>query len=191
MNETAMSQTAFLVSSITLLFTVFSFWWMNWRKGSLLVSNVRTYAAGKLGGKLFIRLPLIFFNPGALPVVVENIRLAYFGIDNRSSFLFFNATVEKLKPDENIKNDLATPFAVHRGQALLKICEFVQYRSNFKFESKDYRFTLEAQVGGENEWKEIKTINLKIRPSQVHDLNTAFIVHDNDPQFDQTQPTTR
>ncbi|WP_306546363.1 hypothetical protein [Desulfobulbus sp.] len=185
MSEATMSETALMISSFALSFTIFSFWWMNWRKGSLLVSSVRTYAAGKLGNKLFVRLPLIFFNPGALPVLVENLRLTFLNIDNTRSFLFFNATVEKLKPDEKIKNDLATPFAVHKGQALLQICEFVQMPSSFKFELKNYDFILEAQVGGETDWKEIKTFQLKIRPSQVHDLNTAFIIHDNDPQLNQ------
>jgi hypothetical protein len=120
-----------------------------------------------------------------LPVLVENLRLTFLDIDNTRSFLFFNATVEKLEPDKMAKRDLATPFAVHKGQALLQICEFTQKTSIFKFESSNYDFILEAQVGGETDWKEIKTFQLKIRPSQVHDLNTAFIVHDNDPQLNQ------
>jgi len=48
---------------------------MNWRRGHLKVSNVRTYAAHSSNGKVLVELPLIFYNTGALPILIENLRL--------------------------------------------------------------------------------------------------------------------
>src|SRR4030065_2147483 len=137
-----MSVTALALSIFALTFTIFSFWWMNWRKGSLKISNIRTYAAVSSQNKLLIELPIIFFNPGALPVLVDNLRLIFPDRGGPHTALFFNATVEKLGTDEG--RAFATPFAVHKGQALLKICEFQRPRSGFVFEPQNYEITIEA-----------------------------------------------
>jgi hypothetical protein len=179
-----MSSTALLLSIFALTFTIFSFWWMNWRKGSLKISNIRTYAAVSSQNKLLIELPIIFFNPGALPVLVDNLRLTFPDRGGPHTALHFNATVEKLSTDEG--RAFATPFAVHKGQALLKICEFQRLRSGFKFESQNYEIVIEALIGGAVEWKVIKTFQLKVRESQLKALNTIFVAHDNEPQL--TQP---
>jgi hypothetical protein len=72
-----MSAIALAVSVFAPAFTTYSFWWMNWRKGKLEIGNIRTYAAVSSGKKLLIELPIIFFNSGALPVLVENLRLTF------------------------------------------------------------------------------------------------------------------
>jgi hypothetical protein len=39
-----MTSEAVIISIAALAFTVFSFWWMNWRKGKLIVGPPRTFA---------------------------------------------------------------------------------------------------------------------------------------------------
>src|SRR4030042_539974 len=179
-----MSVTALALSIFALTFTIFSFWWINWRKGSLKISNIRTYAAVSSQNKLMIELPIIFFNHGALPVLVDNLRLIFPDRGGPHSALHFSATVEKLGTVEG--RALATPFAVHKGQALIMICEFQRIRSGFVFEAQNYDIVIEALLGGAVEWKVIKTFQLKVRESQIKVLNTAFVAHDNEPQL--TQP---
>lgn len=178
-----MSLIALALSIFALIFTIFSFWWMNWRKGSLEIGNIRTYAAVSSQNKLIIELPIIFFNPGALPVLVDNLRLIFPDRGGPHTALCFTATVEKLGTDEG--RAMATPFAVHKGQALLKICEFHRLRSGFVFEVQNYEIAIEAMLGGAAEWKVIKTFQLKVRESQIKALNTGLVAQDNEPQLSQ------
>jgi len=137
-----MSAIALVISILALAFTTFSFWWMNWRKGSLEIGNIRTYAAVSSINELLIEIPIIFFNPGALPVLTENLRLTFPDRGGPHTALHFNATVDKLGTEDG--RAFATPFAVHKGQALLKICEFQRTRSGFQFEVQDYEIQIEA-----------------------------------------------
>ncbi len=179
-----MNVTAVLIAILALTFTIVSFWWMNWRKGSIVICDIRTYAAVSSGNILLIELPIIFFNPGALPVMVENLRLSFPDRGGPHTALYFNATVDKLGTDDG--RAFAIPFVVHKGQALVKICEFQRPRSGFKFEEKNYELVIEARTSGIAEWKVVKTFQLKVRDSQLKVLNTIFIVHDNEPQLTQS-----
>lgn len=179
-----MTTVAIVISVLALAFTTYSFWWMNWRKGCLKVGNIRTYAAVSASNKLVIELPILFFNSGALPIIVENLRLTFPDRGGSYSALYFNATVEKLATDQ--ERAFATPFAVDKGQALIKICEFQRLRSGFEFKAGEYDIAIEALLNGASEWIVIKKFNLQVRESQIKALNSIFIAHDNTPQ--QTQP---
>ena len=111
---------AISISLFALAFTVFSFWWMNWRPGSLTVGNIRTYAAHAGSGKLLLAFPCIFFNPGALPTLVQNLRIVLPDHGGEEAPLFFNATVDELGRDTGRK--FATSFAVRGGNVVELIC---------------------------------------------------------------------
>lgn len=179
-----MSIAAVIISTLALLFTTFSFWWMNWRRGKLVLSEIRTFAASSSGNSLVIQLPIIFFNSGAMPVLVNNLRLTFPERGNEHTAMFFNATVERLAMNEG--NSKATPFPVHGGQALLKLCEFFRLRSGFMFEVGEYKINIEGKLNQDSHWNNLKTFTLKIRESQVKNLNSCFIAHDNDPQISQS-----
>jgi len=67
---------ALVISGLALLFSVASFYWMNWRRGRILVGPPKSFAAvGSQDAKLIIRLPLVFFNSGAIPIVVQDLQL--------------------------------------------------------------------------------------------------------------------
>lgn len=179
-----MTIAAIVISLLALVFTTFSFWWMNWRKGNLKLGNIRTYAAVAQGNKLIIELPIIFFNSGALPVLVENLRLIFPERGAESTALYFNAIVEKLATDQG--RAFATPFAVHPGTAQLKICEFQRLRSGFAFSKGSYEICIQCLTSHEKNWKTIKRFHLKVREKQVEALNSIFTAHDNEPQLTQS-----
>ena len=62
-----MSSAALLISTFALFFTIFSFWWMNWRKGKIIVGPPRSFAATSKGenDQLVVQLPFVFYNEGA------------------------------------------------------------------------------------------------------------------------------
>lgn len=174
-----MDISAIAVSVFALIFTTFSFWWMNWRRGKLTLSEVRTYAAVSSGNSLIIQLPIVFFNSGAMPVLVNNLRLTFPEREKKYTALVFNDTVEKLASDQGTSK--ATPFPVHGGEALLKICSFQSRCSGFHFEVGEYELNIEARLNPSKEWILLKTFTLIVRESQVKELNSVFIAHDNDP----------
>ncbi|MFQ5857385.1 MAG: hypothetical protein ACE5LU_17400 [Anaerolineae bacterium] len=71
-----MNNPALIISILALLFTVFSFWWMNWRKGKLHVGSPRGFAAfGSMERKMVLEFPFVFFNDGPIPIIVQSLRL--------------------------------------------------------------------------------------------------------------------
>ncbi len=179
-----MNIAAIVVSVLALLFTTFSFWWMNWRRGKLVLSDIRTFAAVSSGNSLIVQLPIVFFNSGPMPVLINSLRLTFPDHGSEHTALFFNNTVKKLATDE--ETSMATPFPVHGGEALLKICGFHRSRSGFNFEVGVYELKIEGRLDQSADWKVLKTFKLKIRESQVKNLNSCFIAHDNEPQLSQS-----
>lgn len=175
---------AVIVSVLALLFTILSFWWMNWRPGKLKMSEIRSYAAVSTGNTFVVQLPIVFFNSGALPVLVNNLRLTLPDRGGEHTALFFNNTVEKLATDHGTA--MATPFPVHGGEALVRICCFNRLRSGFVFEEGKYDINIEVKLEGRPDWVVLRAFTLKVRASQVESLNSRLVAHDNEPQLSQS-----
>jgi len=107
-----MNYPALIISILALIFTVFSFWWMNWRKGKLILGIPRSFAATCEGeeGVLIVQLPLVFYNRGAAAQIVQNLRLKLEHEEKKSSLLCFNNTLSNLASNEN--REWARQFAV-------------------------------------------------------------------------------
>lgn len=173
-----MNCTAIIISISALAFTIFSFWWMNWRKGTIrLGSNLRSYAACASQNRLLIELPLIFFNTGAVPLVVENLRLHLPKITEENKYLFFNATVAKLGTDED--RGFAKPFSIRGGDVLEIICEFQNTSTSFKFEEGEYEFKIQALLGHKEDWLTLREYTINARGDELKTLNEKLITHDN------------
>lgn len=138
-----MLSTAIIISVCALLFTIYSFWWMNWRKGNLKVSYIKHIGIFNTN-KFYIELPLVFFNTGALPVVVESLRLIFIDNDKTKHFLHFNATRTALSANEG--REFATPFSINKGESIKKYCEFQKNPSEIKLEVGKYEFRLEGKL---------------------------------------------
>ena len=112
-----------MVALVGLFWAVGAFWWMNWRKGKIITSVPRTYAALSQGrdGLLLVRLPLIFYNTGAATIIIQNLQLVLEQNGGRSAILYFNQTVSKL--DARQESDWAKQFPVDgtdRPESLLE-----------------------------------------------------------------------
>jgi hypothetical protein len=172
-----MIYSAFVISALALLFTVFSFWWMNWRTGKLRVGAPRTYAAiGSLAGKMVLEFPFVFFNDGPMPIIVQNLRLV-FSDEREPRPLSFIATVKKLGSDEG--RSFATQFPVRGREATLMICEFQGEPGGMDFEVRSYPMELQARLGYGKPWKCICCFPLNVSPQGLQTINKAFVVHDN------------
>jgi hypothetical protein len=172
-----MNHPALIISILALIFTIFSFWWMNWRKGKLHVGSPRTYAAfGSLEARMVLEFPFVFFNDGPMPIFIQNLRLV-FSDETQIRPINFIATVKKLGKDE--ERAFATQFPVRGREALLLICEFQREPGGMIFESQIYPIELQAKLDNSKQWKKICSFNLKVTDKSLSTINKQFIVHDN------------
>lgn len=172
-----MNNPALVISILALIFTVFSFWWMNWRKGKLHVTTPRSYAAfGSVERKMVVEFPFVFFNDGPIPIIVQNLRILFLDEDEAQP-LNFNATVRKLGTDED--RAFATQFPVRGREAVLLICEFQREPGGMVFKSQSYRLELQAKLGKSKKWKRLTRFPLTVTERSVNTINKQFIVHDN------------
>ena len=169
--------TALVISLLALLFTVFSFWWINARRGRLRVFPPRSYAAfGSETAKLVVDLPLLFFNDGPAPYCVTNLRLCFEG-EKGVRALTFVATKGKLGTDQD--RTFATQFPVRGRDALLLIREFQREPGGLVFEVGSYPMRLEAQLQASTKWRPLARFPLRVNPKGASVINTQFLVHDN------------
>ena len=179
---------AIFVSCLALLFTVFSFWWMHWRPGKLKVGNLQHFAAGR--GRVgypdepnawFIGLPLILFNVGASPLVLESLRLVPTRNTPTQTLLF--TRVDTPLWSENplqvkIENDSTYfPRIVTPNDAVAANVVFLWSPTEQKYEARLYHFFLEAKISGMRSWLKVKEIELDFRDfdeQKIYELSAYY-----------------
>jgi len=162
---------AIFFSLFALGFTIYSFYWMNWRSGKLSVGAPKTFAAACSNGKVIVYLPLVFYNSGARPIIIQDLQLKFF--DQQLEPLYFNATVEKLGTDEG--RAYATQFPLNANTTLQLICEFQVKDYDFCFYQNEFSALLKARID-ENDWKPIKTFPLYIGENASIGLASGGVV---------------
>lgn len=173
-----MKVAAVTISILALLFTVFSFWWMNWRRGAIHLPRVlRSYSGCATGAKVLLDIPLVMFNSGAVPIVVENLRIRLRGSESNEERLFFNAVMLKLASDQG--RAFARPFAVSGGGVTEFVAEFQSKGTSFEFREGEYWIAIDARVGHQDGWLELEDYRLVVQADDLKTLNSARIAHDN------------
>lgn len=177
-----MESPALVVSALALLFTILSFWWMNWRKGKLIVGPPRSFAAVAQGGNetLIVQLPLVFYNDGAAALTVQNLRLLLQQDDRTSPTLYFNNTLHNLASDEG--RLWARQFAVEGRSSYSSIFVFQRRPGNFHFAAGRCQAILEGKLDRSDKWRRMLKFHLQTPVQILDSLNGGpLIPHDNDP----------
>jgi len=164
-----MSYTAVLISVLALLFTVYSFWWMSWRRGRLYVSSLKHCSIFCSESKLYIQLPIVFYNSGALAIVVESLRLRFAHENTNVNTIHFNAILQKFESDEG--RYFAIPFPIQQREAKQVICEFQRNPSEIKFEAKNYKLILEGKLLHKKKWLELTRFNISISINKLSGIS--------------------
>jgi hypothetical protein len=173
----------FALSIFALLFTLYSFWWMNWRRGKLRVGAPRSFAFHNGLEKFVVRFPLVFFNAGAVPIVVENLRLVFREHPNRP--LRFIATLKSIQLTS--ERTMATQFPVRSREAILLVCEFQRESEGGSFaivlEERNYDVELQARLDtGErrsSEWARLINFQLRLDASIIEAGMSKMLIFDN------------
>jgi len=175
------STPALLISILALTFTIFTFWWMNWRKGKLIVGPPLSYAfAAQKDGLLLIVMPLVFYNDGAATQTVQNLRLTLEQNDLKSKTMKFTATVPSLlggKIDDGTRQ-FAHQFAVEGRKSHTGYFEFQRGQNEFVPSQGKCTAVLEGKLNNNTEWETLRIFDLYIKSTK--NLNSC-IPYNNDP----------
>jgi len=133
---------AVAIGVFALLFTVFSFWWMNWRKGKLIIGKPTTYAAVAQEKLLIVQLPLVFYNDGAVARIVSNLRLRLEQDGRTAPVLYFNNTVEDMVSNEGRR--WSRQFAVKGHESYTSVFVFQRSPNSFRFSAGTCKARLEG-----------------------------------------------
>ncbi len=175
-----MENVAMIISLFALFFSLYSFWYMTWRKGKIHISKPQFYmGVGSYMGKMVFRFPFTFYNDGPTPIIIQNLQLIF--QDEMLALRFF-ATMR------NVENDgdraYATEFAIGGREARELGCEFQRQPGEMVFTAKRYPMLLEAQLGYKKPWVPICYFTLNVQEEDVETLNHRFIGHENLPIYE-------
>lgn len=145
---------------------------MNWRKGRLKVSLVKHFVIHNSEKKLYIELPLVFFNTGAMPVIVESLRLFLVDKNGSNKKLHFNAIRKEL--GENDGRYFATPFSINKGESKKIVCEFQKNPSEIILNDSSYSLILEAKQYKNSKWKKVKTLTISIPKEKLENIKSNY-----------------
>jgi hypothetical protein len=173
-----------LLALVGLIWAVGTFWWMNWRKGKIVIGPPRTYAAisHQRDSYLLVRLPLVFYNSGAATIVVQNLRLTLEQDGRKSPVLYFNQTVSEL--DVKQEGGWAKQFPVEGRKAVSLICEFLRKpHGSFVFSVGNCDAVMEGKFDDDKNWKVLGRFKLRTPEAYLSTLNSIgpLMPYDNDP----------
>jgi hypothetical protein len=172
---TWVTMAAVLIAICALLFTVASFWWLNARRGRLRSFEPHTFSAGIPSHVARLRFPVVLYNTGAVPIVVQNLRLR-FPRERDSEPLPWVASRSQIRPDEHESHDFPAVFSVPGRTAHQIFVEFGGPSLGFTLESRDYPTLIEVKLGHKKKWKRLLRFTFRAGDIAAPD---AYITYEN------------
>ncbi|MGW5615141.1 hypothetical protein [Streptomyces sp. NPDC003877] len=169
---------AAVVAACALLFTIASFWWLNARQGVLKSYTPHSFAAATTSSKTLIRIPLIFFNTGPKPIIVQNLRLTLSGTTEGTVTLPWSTTRDRIRPEKDDDPRLPSVFVVAGRSAVQVFAEFSTPLPNFIPELREYQAAVQCKLGHKKHWGDLLEF-----PIQLGNMTnpTAYIAYSNEP----------
>lgn len=197
-----------VISTLALIFTIASFWWIQVRRGRLRSYPPRSYAGSFLNG-LRLSLPLVLYNSGPAPLVVLDFRLRIdrtrkqraqartrtevntVGAQSEQPteeprlpfYMSWHAIQPKLKPakvDEG--RVMPSPFPVEGRRAVERFIEFARGLPYPLPLDGPYRATVEVQLAHRRQWRRLVSFPLHAELVD-RDTRARYIPRTNDPDW--------
>lgn len=153
---------AAVVAGCALVFTVVSFWWLNARQGKLKAYEPYSFAGAATPGLTILRLPLVLFNTGPVPIVVQDLRIRFPDEPDSLLPLPWRNSWPQLKPVGTDQASMPGVFAVEGRKAEQRFIEFGAPFPGFVPQARDYVVSLEAKLGHRKEWRPLLTFTLRL-----------------------------
>lgn len=170
---------AAIVATCALLFTVASFWWLHARRGCLESYQPHTFAAAITPQLVRLRLPLVLYNTGAVPIVVQDLRLRFSGELSSVQPLPWVTSRSQIKPASDEGHAFPAVFSVAGRSAHQIFAEFGAPSLGFTLQARDYPVQIEAKLGHKKEWQPI--LKFKFQAGRIAEPS-AYITYGNAPE---------
>lgn len=168
-----------VVGACALAFTILAFWWLNARQGKLRSYAPHSFAAAVQDTTLLLlRFPLVLFNAGAKPIIVQDLRLVFPKKPQSVLALPWRRSSQQLKPASEDVGVLPAVFAVSGRAAREAFIEFGGPFPGFKLEAKDYPVRIEAVLGHKKGWQAI--LDFTLRAGHIA-FPEQFLAYSNSP----------
>jgi len=167
--------TGVVIGAFALFFTVASFWWLNARRGSLRVARPGAYV---FADRVRLRLPLAFYNTGAVALIVADLRIVVETDDVREP-LHWIAVLPSMGRSGDERSDFATPFDVPGRGTRQLVAEFGDDKSWSPEPSSRHMLRLEAKVHPSDDWRDLAAFDWWAPPPTA-DV-TRMITYRNSP----------
>ncbi|WP_420000100.1 hypothetical protein [Streptomyces boninensis] len=154
-----------IVATCALAFTIGSFWWMNERRGRLRSYAPHTFGAWVKDRQLFVHLPLVIYNTGPKPLIVQNLRLCFSDGPAGIEPLLWNGCLAEARKSHIAKNAKPAIFSVPGRQALQLFVDFgseLPQDRPHKEHLCDRTATIEAMLGDRDAWGPLVRFTLQL-----------------------------
>jgi hypothetical protein len=150
----------------------------NMRRESLQSFDPHTFAFVITQQLVRLRLPLVLYNTGTTPIIVQNLRLRF--LDEPGSLpLGWVATRSQIKPASNDGHAFPAIFPIGGGEPYQIFAEFGAPSLGFTLEARDYSVRIEIKLGHNEQWESLLTFTLRAGHIAHPDI---FITYSNVPE---------
>jgi hypothetical protein len=158
--EVAAPWLSLLIACLALLFTVGSFWWLNARQGRLKSFEPHTFAAAR-AHILRLRFPLVLYNSGPKPIVIQDLRLSFPDEPQWNIPLPWTSTRSRLRPESDDQLALPAVFSLLGRTAQQMFIEFGGDFPEVTPLGRDYQVQVEVKVGHRQKWQRLIAFPLR------------------------------
>ena len=171
---------AAIVAVFALLFAALTFWWQNLRRGRLQTWEPHSFAARLSTHAAQYRIPLVLYNSGAVPILVQDLRMSFPGEPDSVLPLPWASSWPELSPGALAANSkLPAGFAVAGREVEQVHMEFGGPFPGFVPEARDYTVLIEVLLGHKKGWQPL--IEFQLRAGRIRTPH-QFIAYSNSPQ---------
>ena len=150
---------------MALLFTIGSFWWLNVRQGKLRSFEPQSFAACRTPDTLRLRFPLVLYNTGAKPIIVQDMRLRFANEPRWRMPLPWTTTRSQLKPASDDSHAFPAVFSVRGRSAKQIFVEFGGTLPRVAPLARYYKGRIEVKLGHSRNSKGLITFTFRLAQS--------------------------
>lgn len=184
-----------LVSIVAVFLNSFWLWRLNARQGKLRAYEPQSFAA-MVGGSsvLFLCFPLVLYNTGPKPIIVQDFRLRFPDEPNSFLPLRWRTSWSGLEPQSADESQLPAVFVVSGRSADRHFIEFGGPFPGLTLAAREYQIQIEVKLGHRKDWEPLLDFVLRAEhitnPSDYITYSNAQFYLSKEDKAKQTKPLT-